>query len=56
MKINTKIITFFRISFVDQWGVYVSHALLSYIYKDGITVDLILSGTVVSIIGLLMLF
>mgnify|MGYP003338246486 CR=1 FL=1 len=31
-------------------------ALLSYIYKDGITGDLILSGTIVSIIGLLMLF
>ena len=31
-------------------------ALLSYLYKDGITGDLILSGIIVSIIGLLMLF
>ena len=30
-------------------------ALLSYLYKDGITADLILSGFLVSIIGLLML-
>ena len=31
-------------------------ALLSYLYKDGITADLFLSGVLVSIIGLLMLF
>ena len=31
-------------------------ALLSYLYKDGITADLILSGFLVSIIGILMLF
>ena len=31
-------------------------ALLSYLYKDGITADLFLSGVAVSIVGLLMLF
>ena len=31
-------------------------SLLSYLYKDGITADLFLSGVLVSIIGLLMLF
>ena len=31
-------------------------ALLSFIYKDGITGDLVLSGAITSVIGLLMLF
>ena len=57
MKINTKIITYFLgFLLLINGGFMFLSALLSYIYKDGITGDLILSGTIVSIIGLLMLF
>ena len=57
MKINTKIITYFLgFLLLINGGFMFLCALLSYIYKDGITGDLILSGTIVSIIGLLMLF
>ena len=57
MKINTKIITYFLgfLLLINGGFMFIS-ALLSYIYKDGITGDLIISGTIVSIIGLLMLF
>ena len=57
MKINTKIITYFLgFLLLINGGFMFLSALLSYIYKDGITGDLILSGIIVSIIGLLMLF
>ena len=57
MKINTKIITYFLgFLLLINGGFMFLSALLSYIYKDGITGDLIISGTIVSIIGLLMLF
>ena len=57
MKINIKIITYFLgFLLIINGGFMFLSALLSFIYKDGITVDLILSGTIVSIIGLLMLF
>ena len=57
MKINIKIITYFLgFLLIINGGFMFLSALLSCIYKDGITVDLILSGTIVSIIGLLMLF
>ena len=57
MKINTKIITYFLgFLLLINGGFMFLSALLSYIYKDGITGDLILSGTIVSTVGLLMLF
>ena len=57
MKINTKIITYFLgFLLLINGGFMLLSALLSYIYKDGITGDLLLSGIIVSIIGLLMLF
>ena len=57
MKINIKIITYFLgFLLVINGGFMFLSALLSYLYKDGITADLILSGFLVSIIGLLMLF
>ena len=49
MKINTKIITYFLgFLLLINGGFMFLSALLSYIYKDGITGDLILSGIIVS--------
>ena len=57
MKINVKIITYFLgFLLLINGGFMFLSALLSFIYKDGITGDLILSGAITSVIGLLMLF
>ena len=57
MKINIKIITYFLgfLLLINAGFMFLS-ALMSFIYADGITVDLIISGSIVSIIGFLMLF
>ena len=57
MKINIKIITYFLgfLLLINAGFMFLS-ALMSFIYADGITVKLIISGLIVSIIGLLMLF
>ena len=57
MKINIKIITYFLgfLLLINAGFMFLS-ALISFIYADGITVDLIISGSIVSIIGFLMLF
>ena len=57
MKINIKIITYFLgfLLLINAAFMFLS-ALISFIYADGITVDLIISGSIVSIIGFLMLF
>ncbi len=57
MKINIKIITYFLgfLLLINAGFMFLS-ALISLIYADGITIELITSGSVVSIIGLLMLF
>ena len=57
MKINIKIITYFLgFLLIINAGFMFLSALISFIYADGITVDLIISGSIVSIIGFLMLF
>ena len=57
MKINIKIITYFLgfLLLINAGFMFLS-ALISFIYADGITVELIISGSIVLIIGLLMLF
>ena len=57
MKINIKIITYFLgfLLLINAGFMFLS-ALISFIYADGITVDLIISGSIVSIFGFLMLF
>ena len=57
MKINAKIITYFLgFLLLINGGFMFLSALLSFIYKDGITGDLVLSGAITTVIGLLMLF
>ena len=52
MKINTKIITYFLgFLLLINGGFMFLSALLSYIYKDGITGDLLLSGTISELIN-----
>jgi len=52
MKINTKIITYFLgFLLLINGGFMFLSALLSYIYKDGITGDLIISGTISGFAG-----
>ena len=56
MKINIKIITYFLgFLLIINGGFMFISALLSYVYKDGITNNLIISGILVSLIGLFML-
>ena len=57
MKINIKIITYFLgFLLIINGGFMFLSACLSFFYKDGITNELFLSGILVSVIGLLMLF
>ena len=57
MKINHKIILYF-IGFLLLFngGFMFISSMLSYYYKDGITMDLIYSGLIVTLIGGLLLF
>ncbi len=57
MKINLKIIIYFLgFLLIINGGFMFISAFLSFIYADGITGSLILSGVLVSVVGLLMLF
>ena len=56
MKINTKIIIYFLgFLLLINGGFMFLTALLSYIYQDGITNSLLMSGLVVTVIGIIML-
>ena len=56
MKINTKIIVYFLgFLLLINGGFMFLTALLSYIYQDGITNSLLLSGVLVTLVGLAML-
>ena len=57
MKINIKIIFYFLgFLLLINGGFMFLTALLSYFYKDGITNSLLISGVIVTAVGLLMLF
>ena len=56
MKINTKIIVYFLgFLLLINGGFMFLTALLSYIYQDGITNSLLMSGVLVTLVGLAML-
>ena len=56
MKINTKIIIYFLgFLLLINGGFMFLTALLSYIYQDGITNSLLMSGVLVALVGLAML-
>ncbi len=57
MKLNFKIIFhFFGLLFLFNGGFMLLAALMSFIYNDGATIDLLLSGLVVVIIGGILMF
>ena len=57
MKINIKIIFYFLgFLLLINGGFMFLSALLSFLYKDGITSSLLLSGIIVTVAGLLMLY
>jgi len=57
MKINFKIIFhFFGLLFLFNGGFMLLASIISLIYKDGVTLNLFLSGLIISLVGALLMF